>query len=234
MIRTSKQWLLGWFHPTAWIVTLVAGLISLVPSNAAVAAPHGQAMPPPPPILRVPAPPAPPVLVLAPPAPPAPPRLVTPRHLALARELISVLPIDAQLDRTLTQLTPMMTTSVIGALRSDPRAADAAALLDQPGVQARFQRILGEEFLRAFRSHYPEVHDEAARVYAENFTEEELAQLTAFYRSDLGQRTLAVQPRLQASLGQAGQRIGTEAGREAMVHTLQRLRGSAAAEGPKA
>ncbi len=57
----------------------------------------------------------------------------------------------------------------------------------------------GEEALKNFTAHYmnPELFkSEMARVYQEVFTTDELKELTAFYQTELGQKTLQKMPEI--------------------------------------
>ncbi len=98
------------------------------------------------------------------------------------------------------------------AAKVDPNAAQLE-LTDADF--ARMAQLIGEEFGKRF----PSLVEEMAPIYANNFTNDELRELIAFYDSPIGRKLVEKQPILSqqgAALGQAwGQRIGQEAGQEA-------------------
>lgn len=58
---------------------------------------------------------------------------------------------------------------------------------------------------KKFAPRVSELVDQTARIYASQFTEQELKQLLAFYQSPVGRKALAVEPKvLEQSMAQAG------------------------------
>jgi len=62
-----------------------------------------------------------------------------------------------------------------------------------------------EQFLRKYMS-WESVKDELADLYAERFTEDELHQLTKFYRTDVGKKMARLTSDLMAKAGEIGQK----------------------------
>lgn len=66
-----------------------------------------------------------------------------------------------------------------------------------------------EEVMRTFFARYmswAELKDDYAALYAEAFTEAELRELTAFYRSPLGQKVATTTPQLMARAASLGEK----------------------------
>ena len=66
-----------------------------------------------------------------------------------------------------------------------------------------------DDIMRAFaREHlsWAAVRDELVRVYAQAFTEAELREITAFYRTETGRKAVLLTPRLMAQGMEIGQR----------------------------
>ena len=65
-------------------------------------------------------------------------------------------------------------------------------------------------------------------VFKHQSSPTDLAALTEFYGSPVGQRALVAMPKLQARLIPIGMRVGMEAGRAAMETTMKRQVGDGA------
>lgn len=93
---------------------------------------------------------------------------------------------------------------------------DMAEMIDQTIdmiVDAQIQQNPGiavfEDIMRSFfRKHmsWEKLKDSYARIYAEAFTEEELNEITAFYRTEVGKKTMRLTPVLM----QKGMALGEQ------------------------
>ena len=124
------------------------------------------------------------VAAAAPPASPAPPEGSAATHRQAALELMEAMKIERNLNQTVD-------------------------LVINAQVQAAPQLAPFEDLMRGFLGKYlsyESVRDDYAQLYEERFTEPELRQLTAFYRSDAGQKLIATLPDIMKKgmeLGQA-------------------------------
>ena len=66
--------------------------------------------------------------------------------------------------------------------------------------------------------------DEIAGIYAQNFTAEEMRQLTTFYRSPVGQKFLEKTPIVMQQSMAAGQKFGLQIGQGMRTRIMEELR----------
>ncbi|HEY2754351.1 MAG TPA: DUF2059 domain-containing protein [Pseudolabrys sp.] len=120
------------------------------------------------------------VLVMASPAANAQQQQPSPAALATAKELIAV-------TGTTSLFNPLIAGVVEQAkllfLQQDPSLSK-----DLNEISAKMRTDLAPRF--------SELTDEVARLYATNFSEQELKDILAFYRSPAGQKLLAQQPKV--------------------------------------
>jgi hypothetical protein len=134
---------------------------------------------------------------------PAAAQNITPESLASARELMTLSRSDKFLDQAITTMMPQI-----------------AQLLEKanPEKGAVIRSILEEYVLPEMRSSIPDAVDDIAEVYARNFTQDELNEVIAFYKTPVGQKFLDRMPGIMNELnaiGQAwGQRIAIKALRD--------------------
>jgi len=165
--------------------------------------------------------PVPPPVIVAPATPPQKP--ADPAALASAKKLLSMLHVDQTIDRLMSQLTPMMTTGVLGMLEhGDATQAAMQKIESRPNGRDRLMVIFSEEILKSFRARYPTILDGAAQEYATVFTKRELDEAIAFYSTGTGAKFLALAPQLQQAVGMRAGVIGREAGMEAGQRAMQR------------
>jgi hypothetical protein len=99
---------------------------------------------------------------------------------------------------------------------------DAEARQDSPDSVAE-----GRELFAAFREHASRIdfdgllQEEFVRIYSRHFTEQELTELIAFYRTPLGVKTIRLMPQLMADGMEAGGRLLTPKIEEAMSAALR-------------
>jgi len=129
----------------------------------------------------------------------------------------------------------------------DPvKEADIRHLLDVTGTAALVQQVISgmeqnikplmasslpageyrdpliELFFQRFNSKLDSkrLMDLAVARYDQNFSDEEVKGLIAFYETPLGQKVATVLPKLSAQLQQDGQKLGQQLGRESMIEVL--------------
>ncbi|HWK35215.1 DUF2059 domain-containing protein [Sphingomonas sp.] len=160
-------------------------------------------------------------------APPPAATTAAPAGPALAAELVGLLGIDQQLDLTFTSIMPLMTENIAAAIANSGAASvELRASLASEAGRAHIKGVIAEEVMLGFRDRYPRVATELAKAYAERFTEAELRDLVAFYRSPAGAKLLKLQPELQQTLSKVGERIGLEVGMEAIPKAIEKLEGA--------
>lgn len=80
--------------------------------------------------------------------------------------------------------------------------------IEQTPDLAQFQDIL-RSFLHKYVS-WDALHDDIATLYAESFTEAELREMSAFYRTETGRKAVRLMPELTARGMELGQRAVLE------------------------
>lgn len=111
----------------------------------------------------------------------------------LARDLIAAIRVDQQVGR-ITELVALQTMQFMQQSR--------------PNMPAEEAKAYGEAYASALRSRIGDLVTEITKVYAQEYSAEELKQIIAFYRSPVGQKYLDKAPALSqraAALGQTWQ-----------------------------
>ena len=146
------------------------------------------------------------------PAPVAAAAAVSPQANAAVKELLDAMDVRkmmvasfAEMEKALPQMMRAQMTAVINA---DP-GADAEK---KKAALAKVEQVLpvaSQAINRMFKDPalIDEMMVEIAPLYARNYTVAELKELTAFYRTPLGRKMLALSPRLSAESMAIGQRI---------------------------
>jgi hypothetical protein len=83
-----------------------------------------------------------------------------------------------------------------------------------PGHEKEVRDFMTKYYMPEVRRRLPEFGDLMAEEWARYFTAEELDQLIAFYRSDIGQKLIALQPKLMQDGLHLGQAWGEKVARE--------------------
>jgi hypothetical protein len=85
-----------------------------------------------------------------------------------------------------------------------------------------YREQLIELFFAKFQTKYgdQQIVDLAVPVYDKYFSDEEIKELTKFYATPLGKKTIEVLPKVVADLQAAGAKSGREAGRQSMEEVL--------------
>jgi hypothetical protein len=150
------------------------------------------------------------------------------RTLLLGSALLSPRVLAAQ-DSTAAGAHPPISAShlaaaheLIGAMHmADAAAAGVQVALDQqirvnPAME-RYRTAMKEWANAVFTG--KDAQDAFATMYAENFTEDEIRQLIAFYHTPVGQKAAM----LQATLGLRGAELGRRLAQEHQAELMQRL-----------
>jgi hypothetical protein len=95
----------------------------------------------------------------------------------------------------LKQIIDSVTTSVAQAIKKQ-----------KPELPAEALNILIEEVTHGFQARTPEMMANAALLYEKYFSAQEMRDITAFYKTPTGAKTLKVMPKLLPESIQLGQR----------------------------
>lgn len=145
-------------------------------------------------------------------------------RMAAAEELVAVLNLGAQYDRSFALLIPVMTSQIFDSIKDNVTVPVALRKhLADPDNLSAAKAMFGREVIAGFRKRYPEFIRRTAAEYAREFTAAELRELRAFYGTPLGQKTLTALPELQRRLFNMGGAAGQDVGREAMIRTVQAI-----------
>jgi hypothetical protein len=112
---------------------------------------------------------------------------------ALAQELLQTMRLDRQIEQ-MTAQTAIQTAQFMQQSRPEMTAEEA--------------KVFGEAYAGALKLNIGDLVTEIANVYADEYTEDELKQIIAFYKSPVGQKYLDMAPTLTqraAALGQTWQ-----------------------------
>ena len=137
---------------------------------------------------------------------------VSPQANAAVKELLDAMDVRKMMTASFIEmekaLPQMMRAQMTAVISADPGAdaekkKAALAKVEQvlPAASQAIGRLLRDPAL------IDEMMVEIAPLYAKNYTVAELKELTAFYRTPLGRKMLALSPRLSAESMAAGQRI---------------------------
>jgi len=120
----------------------------------------------------------------------------TERQLELARQIVSGTSSEELFEAALQSTMPLMRQSFAASV---PGATTAQ--LDEA------MDLVMDVMLET----YPDIVEASAIAYAARFTETELAELLAFYQTDLGQKLSIEQPALINEMAQVGELLGQQA-----------------------
>jgi hypothetical protein len=131
------------------------------------------------------------------------------RH-ELALQLLEAMHIPEQVQASLA-------TAIATQVRLNP---------DVPGLQAALGEFLGRYVTWAA------LRDDYAAIYAGAFDEEELREMTAFYRTPAGQRLARAQPQLTLATARLGERLVRQHAAELQEIIIRRIPATAPAPAP--
>ena len=150
---------------------------------------------------------------------------VNPARMAAATRLLDMLNLERRYDTIFKQMIPVMTLQVFGSLKDNVKVpAILRADLAKPEREAEAERLFATETLNGFKAEYPSMKAATAREYAIVFTTDEMNELTAFYASPIGRKTLSVMPQLQAKMIPIGMQMGRKVGEAAFLKTIERMK----------
>ena len=138
----------------------------------------------------------------------APAMAQSPDAIAAARELMTVTKAS---DRMKTIMPSIM------------QAMKAAIVQDRPDVERDYDTLV-PVLLQAMNEHLDEMLDQIAGIYARNFTVEELHEITAFYRSPVGQKVVQRLPGVMAESLALGQQFGRSVAADLQRRMIDALR----------
>jgi hypothetical protein len=109
---------------------------------------------------------------------------ITPAHRAAATEMLLAMNIQDNIDASVETMLQLQT--------------------EQNPAMAQFSDIL-RDFMKKYMT-WDTLKDQYADIYARAFTEAELRELTAFYRSPIGKKMASALPQLMSEGAQLGQK----------------------------
>jgi hypothetical protein len=123
-----------------------------------------------------------------------------PKALELAAEVVDAAGMKAIAIQMMNQIGPSLTQLVVQA---------------NPGKEAAASDVMQHFVIPRIRDQVPELLHEAALLYAQHFSADELTQMVVFYKSPVGQKLVSEQPKMMQEMtvvSQAwGQKIALEA-----------------------
>jgi uncharacterized protein len=129
-------------------------------------------------------------------------------RLAAAREMMEVAGVAKQFDELMPLLAQQLSQSFVAVA---PEKADE--------IRQVFAQLPAK-----FIDRKGELIDQVAGLYAQELSVEELAAVSAFYKSPAGARLLAVQPQIARQSMALGQRWGAQIGREIELEARKELK----------
>ncbi len=118
-----------------------------------------------------------------------------PARIDAAMEVILAIGVTQQMDTMVELMINEFATNMTGVEESK---------------KAEFKKTM-DAYAGKFRSYQPDMLKEFAMLYAKRFTAEDLAAITAFYRSPTGMKFVAAAPELMRLSGEIGGRYGDKA-----------------------
>ena len=134
----------------------------------------------------------------APPAPPPAAVAIAPAQRAAAEELVRVARVDDMMRISTNKQVAQMRSGALLSAQLDQNPAVRAQRSKNPqawdAAIARISAKQADAFAALIAEMTPAVHEQAIIAYAANFTLAQLHDLTAFYRTPLGQTVVAKLP----------------------------------------
>jgi hypothetical protein len=131
-----------------------------------------------------------------------------PEARAAAKELIEVMQATEQFKKIMPLLMQQLKPAIVQS---------------RPEVERDFDASL-PVVLEAMNSRMGELADSMAAIYAFNFSSDELRQLTAFYRSPVGQKFVAKLPAITQQSLAIGQKFGQDLAGDLRQRMIEQLR----------
>ncbi len=141
-------------------------------------------------------------------AAPARAQSVSPEAMAAARELVAAAKTADQFKMLLPLISQQLKPAIAQGRAAVERDYDQLMPLVMEAANAQAGKLV----------------DEIAEIYARNFTVDELRQVTAFYRSQAGQKFLANMPVIAQQSMAAGQKFGQKLMQDLQSRMTEELR----------
>lgn len=126
----------------------------------------------------------------------------TEQRLTLARRMMDATGASAAVLQMMDQMMPAMTAIIAQG---------------NPGKDREIRQLMEAVIDPEMRARLPEMIDAAARLYAQQFTEEDLLGFIAFYESPLGRKLIANQPEIMKQSMAVGQAWGRRVAQDALA-----------------
>ena len=133
----------------------------------------------------------------------------SPEQLAAARELLDVIGAKDMITKTFETLGPLEAAEI---RRRNPNVSEKALTVFSTAMQQELAASNGQ------------LIDICAELYAEHFTTDELHQITAFYRSDVGRKFAATAPQMMQELMPIARHFGQDVGRRVEQRVNEQLK----------
>ena len=131
-----------------------------------------------------------------------------PERLAAARELVQVMKATDQFKA----LLPVIFQNL-----------KAAIVQNRPEMEKQYEAMV-PVFTAAANDHVNDVVDQLAQTYARHFNADEIHQMTAFYRTPIGQKLITEQPAIARETLAAGQQFGRALAIDLQTRAFEALR----------
>jgi hypothetical protein len=128
----------------------------------------------------------------------------------LAQELLQTMRLDRQIEQ-MTGQTAVQTAQFMQQSRPEMTAEEA--------------KVFGEAYAGALKLNIGDLVTEIANVYAGEYSEDELKQIIAFYKSPVGQKYLTIAPALTqraAAIGQTWQQKNEQAAQSLAAQEMKK------------
>ena len=133
----------------------------------------------------------------------------SPSHIAAAMDVLKI----SNAQQNTMMMVELVSTPVLNIVRAS-----------NPNISEPVLTEFKTQFDQELKSELPGLMKSQAELYAMHFSEAELRKLTEFYRTPLGHKMLAETPAIMKEGAAIGQVWGRQAGRNAMLKVLARMR----------
>jgi hypothetical protein len=116
-----------------------------------------------------------------------------PKSIELGAELVDLAGVRGMMNQMMDQIGPTLTQLVVQA---------------NPGKEAEVTEVMQSFVLPRMRESVPQFMHEGALLYARHFTNGELGELVAFYKSPVGRKLVAAQPQMMQEMALVAQTLG--------------------------
>lgn len=124
------------------------------------------------------------------------------QRLILARRMMDATGASIAVQQVLDHMMPAMTAIIVQG---------------NPGKDREIRQLMEAVIDPEMRARVPEMIDATARLYAQQFTEEDLLGFIAFYESPLGRKLITTQPEIMKQSMAVGQAWGRRVAQDALA-----------------